>query len=1255
MSTELNLRFPNPEQVVIRFGDGETAALSFQNPLTTNDHKDIRWYVETYAAHSLGDPDDSEAARIRDQLPVWGKALFDAVFGDPAARRWFNAFQDADDSAKLITVSAEHPAILALPWELLHESTAPDGAHLFHEQISIRRRFAGAGQGRQPIKINAKDRLHLLFVISRPVKAGFIDPRADAGAVMDALEQFAPGRITTEFLYPPTLPALLKRLQEADKPTVDIMHFDGHGRFDTATGMGYLLFENTRGFQHLVSADRLGDDLYQHGVALAILSACQSATLDDQQADPLGSVATGLLAKGVPAVLAMTYSVLVATSEALFGAFYQALVQGRTVGQALDYAREHINEHPEKFQVRRGSEWVWLKLHDWFVPTLYQNVQDEPLLIATARAFVPVKYSGQFPERPKADFFGRYYDLWRIERGFAGAVLRITITGFGGQGKTALALEAGRWLVRTGLFRAAVFVSYAGFQGIDAVAVACNEIGAALYVTLVDTASATQALRETPTLVILDNLETLPADALQELLDAAKEWSEAGGSRVLLTTRTPDFGHPAYQVEGTLIHRRIQLDGLGNRDQPDAALEWFAALQKLPPAPTMPTPKRDALIKLFDRVQFHPLSIRVLAAQLKTCRIAGLGERLEALLQQADLPTSEDMPAGLVASLRLSLDRLKPSARELLPRLGVFQGGAMENLLLMITEIPEAEWPTLRRQLEAAALLEAGSLPDVNLPFLRFHPTLAPLLWAELDKAQQEQLSAAYRARYCHLASWLYYEDTRNPHAVRAIARRELPNLLHAVDAALRLGEAEAVDFANSVIKFLTNFGLQREVEHLVGLAHDVAKETGSYAWYLAQTNRGEFKHISGQVEEATRVFQTVLQALGETSSYERAVTLGRLGRCLRAGGRSDIAAERQKQALAVLDTLEQTDSVKQQRGVCLTDLADVLADLGRYPEARQAYEAGLAIVQELNDLHQQGVVLGQLGTLALNEGNTAEAINRYQAVLALFKQLREPTTEAIVWHQLGLVYQEAQQWGEAEHCYRESAQIKEAQGDLRRAARTWNQLAMLNESTGKLEAAEQWYRKAIEDGKDNSLLRSRTLHNLANLLQDQLHHLAEARALAEQALSITQTLDPGTAEIWKTYNILAQIADREASADAAVQTERRQAARAYRRLALGAYRAFPGSRVMLKQRARLILAAVAACTVHEKARSALAQHQAAMRQAGSDWAKLADALDRLLAGERDAATLCEGLDFDTGLIMETILQGIADPASLENLTLPPD
>jgi hypothetical protein len=247
MPIELNLRFPDPAHVVVRYDGEETAALPFAIPLTAKDHQDLRWYVETYGSHSLDDPDDREAARIRDLLPAWGKRLFEAVFGDRAAERLFNRFQDAGDATRLITVSAEHPEILALPWELLHEPNAPDGTHLFRENLGIRRRYAGAGGGRPPFRVETKDRLHLLFVVSRPADAGFIDPRADAAAVLDAIDEHAPERVTVEFLRPATLDALVERLDDDTRPAVDILHFDGHGAFDREGGILKRMGQTRRG------------------------------------------------------------------------------------------------------------------------------------------------------------------------------------------------------------------------------------------------------------------------------------------------------------------------------------------------------------------------------------------------------------------------------------------------------------------------------------------------------------------------------------------------------------------------------------------------------------------------------------------------------------------------------------------------------------------------------------------------------------------------------------------------------------------------------------------------------------------------------------------------------------------------------------------------------------------------------------------------------------------------------------------------
>lgn len=1289
MTLELNLRFPDPHHVIVRLGDSETASLPFTNPISDQERRDLAWYVETYGAHSLGDPDDQEAQRIAAHLPVLGKALFNAVFTEREAERLFNRFQDAESEQRLITVSADRPAILALPWELLHDATAPAGTWLFRENLSIRRRVVGAG--RKPFEVRAKPRLHLLFAVSRPDDAGFLDPRSDTLPVLDALDaldEHATGRVTWEFLRPATLDALIHRLDDDALPPVDILHFDGHGVFDVYGGLperhhqaghagrgatilrdagnphdpdsppntGYLLFEESDGKTDFISAAKLGENLHRRKIALVILSACQTAKLGEkggaEDADgaegAMGGVAARLTAAGIPAVLAMTHSVLIHTTRALFGEFYRQLAHHRSIGAALDAARRHLTNHPEKYLVQRGAARVPLKLYDWFIPALYQHGADLALLEKSAAMEARPVLMSNLPPCPESGFFGRSSELWEIERRFAGATRRITLTGFGGQGKTALALEAGRWLVRTGMFRAAVFVDYSRLQAADAVAVAVNEIGAALGLTLLDSAAATAALKATPTLVILDNLEALGVDTLSALLDAAVPWSQAGGSRLLCTTRRPDFGHAEYRTQGSHTHRSLMLAGLGAHD----ALEWSAALFRLPPAPLL-IPSRDSLAALFAKAEYHPLTIRVLIQQIKTRRIAEVGERLEQLLAaQGNAPVGEDTPAALVASLQLSLDRLDPAARLALPRLGVFQGGAMEDDLLAITGLDAALWPALRRQLEDAALLAAETLEGVTVPYLRFHPTLAPLLWAELDEARRAGLESAFRRRHYQTARYLYHEDQRHPHQARAIARRELPNLLHAVQGALAAGEAEAVSFAESVNRFLYFFGLKREAEQLAALAQAASGEIGSEPWVLAQSNHGDQLLAAGKIAEAGRLFADILAQLGEAPSHQRAATLERLGRCQGDAGRPDWAEASYRQGLAVCTQLEQSDGVKRLLAGLSNDLADALTDQGRYREARLVYESALEIKQTLGDIRGLGVTQGQLGTLALMENNPAEAAQRYQAALALFRQLKEPASEAIVLHQLGMAFQQARQFDAAEQHYRDAARIHEGLGNLAGAAGTWNQLAAVCQLAGKPDVAQAWYRKAIAVQRQTSqpLELANSLNNLANLLRQQPARLAEARELAQEALAFRERLDPGRAEIWKTFGMLAEIAAQEAAVDPTRRTALESEAEDHRRNARAAWRAFPGSRQALRQHAPLIEAAVAACADHPEARQQLAEFQAAMRQGIPEWAKLADALDRLLAGERDAEALCQRQGYVQSLILETILQGLADPDSLADL-----
>ena len=720
MSEELNLEFITNTEFIINFGERHSEPLHFESPINDENKEDIQWYLEKYATLYMADVDDERAAKIVANLPQWGQSLFNAVFKGRAASRLYEAFLAAE--GHLLTISAKHPAILSLPWELLYD---PESTFLGDHDptISIRHRLGSADKALKPFAIKSKKGLRVLFVISRPSNASFIDPRADAKAVLEAIDEEASGRFELEFLRPPTLENLTKRLERRTKyrkfPPVDVIHFDGHGVFaasapgyeskamaetkkDTSGGMGYLLFENADGDKKLVDATTLGDMLNRKKVALIILSACQSAAMDGDE--PMGSVAARLTHAGIPAVLAMTHSVLVATTKQLFATFYESLAYGAGIGQALDDARRHLYSHPERGERQRGQERITLKLYDWFLPALYQSGEDTPLLLemdeippAETKEETRFLKKSNLPKLQEAGFLGRTSELWFIERAFVRGTRRLTISGFGGQGKTYLAIEAGQWLAKTDLFQSICFVDYASFQGVDAVGLAISTLATVLDKNLVDTQAATAALAQQSTLLILDNLEALATEALSELLTAAQKWSEIGQCRVLLTTRVPDFHHPGYLTEGSLIHQVLALEGLAEDD----ALAYFQRLLKLPPAPQVPLPKREAVLDIFKQVKYQPLSIGLIARQLKVRRVAELGIRLDKFL--AETP---DNP--LLASLNLSLDKLDEEARGWLPKLGVFQGGAMlTNLFFKITEFTEEQWQKLYLALEATGLIQA--------------------------------------------------------------------------------------------------------------------------------------------------------------------------------------------------------------------------------------------------------------------------------------------------------------------------------------------------------------------------------------------------------------------------------------------------------------------------------------------------------------------------------------------------------------------
>ncbi|HFD38510.1 MAG TPA: CHAT domain-containing protein, partial [Anaerolineae bacterium] len=795
----------------------DTPAFRFTPPLGDKELAEIRWYLETYWRWPVG-PDYDRAKALEANLEAWGRRLFASLFAQGDARDVYRQFEMEPAAARLLTIDAVEPDILRLPWELL----ADEDGYLWSldPPIAVRRRLHKVKRARRP---SFTLPLRLLMVVSRPDGVGFLDPRSSAEALLDALEPLGE-RVVVEFLRPPTLKALTDRLGDRSQPPVHVVHFDGHGVYQADTGLGYLVFEDANHKEDLVDANRLGTLLNRRRIPLMVLDACQTAKPDES--NPFGSVAARLIQSGVGSVLAMNYSVLVPTTRRLTSAFYRTLAAGATVGQAVDAARYELLADTFRLSLYREGREEAIHLQDWFLPALYQQMDDPaPFksdltgLSRPVRSVEPPAWRrlplqparGGLPPEPAYGFYGRARELLALERLFADRAV-VVLHGYGGQGKTALAGHAARWLVRTGLFETAVFASFEGGGGLEAVV---SEFGHALVgddfaIHEGDPVDAiAQATQARPTLLIWDNFESilprgdlsLPDDELQRLLAAGLRWA-TNGSRLLITSRDPDLPPPAYRPSARAA--RLELGGLSAAE----ALELAAGVLE---AHNLPRPPREDLSRLLHFLGGHPLSLQLVLPHLRGHTVAELIAEFERLLPGFTAGAGRERNQSLLVSLDFSLRRLSDEARAHLPDLAVFQGGAWEPMILAIGDWDEAAWRDVRAELQNAALLSAEELPGVSVPFLRFHPTLLPYLADSLPAERRAELETRYRRAYHELATFLYTSDPKNPIQARAIAAREMPNLRRALDLTLAASEAEvASELGEIICKFLDVFGRWR-------------------------------------------------------------------------------------------------------------------------------------------------------------------------------------------------------------------------------------------------------------------------------------------------------------------------------------------------------------------------------------------------------------------------------------------------------------
>jgi tetratricopeptide (TPR) repeat protein len=1095
---------------------GQREVASEQNwrliaPLGPIETEELRWYLEKYAVWPSG-VFRERARKVEQNLVEWGKLLYQAALPlahaanvmnawariDGQAGRRFSIHVDAAleagaPEAELKAAREAATLLLGLPWELLHDG---DG-FLFQgaKPTRVRRRLPNTRVLDVPVLATP---IRILLVSARPEDeaCGYIDHRASALPLVEAMEALG-GLVRLHLLGPPTLPALgeeLERARRAGEP-YHVVHFDGHGVYDRTVGLGGLCFEHPEDIgklerrRHLtVFTDQLGPLLRDHRIPLVFLEACQTAQAEQASE----SVASELLKMGVASVVAMSHSVLVETARRFVEAFYGALAAGARVGDAMLAGQRRLKDDTFRGRIFGAGE---LQLEDWFAPVLFQEKED-PQLFRTAPSqrtredleATLVARLGELPPEPATGFIGRSRELLALER----LLLReryAVVRGQGGEGKTALAAEFARWLVRSQQVRRAAFVSVETHGHLAAVLDALGrqlvgkEYSAAAFENLEQAILPIErALAEQSTLLVLDNMESLllppylreetpealSEDARQELDAILQLCARLNGKAETQLVFTSREALPA-PFDGA--RQRRELHSLGREDAVKLVERVLNAAGGDAGAPS--DAAREQIEQLVDAVHCHARTLALLAPALRSRGVEKTRESLAELMAEMERRFPGSRERSVFASVELSLRRLSEANRERARVLGVFHGGVDLDVLRVMMQWDKQDAASL-----AGELVETGLATPDPYNHLTLNPALCPYLRGGMEAGKRKALTTRWVEAMQWYTEFLEQQHTQNTEIAAALTGLELPNLFALLDVVWRARDAAAtIDLTTSLYTLLQWLGRPRLLER-VGQVRDAAAaalgEDWNHAHFEAERTRIEQHLASGRLREALAGAQTLLERARTASEQaypgadsDLAMAFLLLARMLKKADEAEQALPLLEEARRRFEAIarEQADrGTGRMVAVCLSDRGDCLRRLGRLDEAAVAYEENMRRAEQLGDDRQVAVAGASLGTVRLFQRRYEEALTAYSQARERFTRLDEPGTVARTWHQTGMVYQEARQPEAAEDAYRKALAFEVRLGDVAGQATTLVQLGTLYDDVlDRPEEAAAFYRQAAD------------------------------------------------------------------------------------------------------------------------------------------------------------------------------------------------
>ncbi|WP_353828220.1 CHAT domain-containing protein [Agromyces sp. SYSU T0242] len=334
--------------------DGRTVRGTFTPPLDDLELDDF--VLRVGLARRRGGSGEDRIAEIKEL----GSALFESLMKDDIGTVYHSARAAAAERLRGLRITLRlsgSPELMRLPWEFLYKRPR----FIAQSTRTPVVRSLDVDTALSPRKVELP--LRVLGVVSSPTGYDELDADAERANLERALGRLIDaGLVELTWLDRATLGELGRRIAEPDD--IHVLHYIGHGAYDSRTESGVLVLETPQGRAHDVSGEDLGAMLQdEESLRLVVLNACEGARTS--HIDPFSGVATSLVGFDIPAVIGMQFEITDDAAIAFSDSLYAGLARGLPIDSAMAPARRAIV----------GA----MKESEFATPVLYLRGQDSRL------------------------------------------------------------------------------------------------------------------------------------------------------------------------------------------------------------------------------------------------------------------------------------------------------------------------------------------------------------------------------------------------------------------------------------------------------------------------------------------------------------------------------------------------------------------------------------------------------------------------------------------------------------------------------------------------------------------------------------------------------------------------------------------------------------------------------------------------------------------------------------------------------------